>query len=186
MIPVHGRLSTVKVDRVGLILLVSAEEIIDRFSLEPHPEGGWFRRTYESKEVIESPNGFRPAGTSILYLLKKGEVSRLHRLDADETWYFHQGAPLRAHMFSADDYHSVLLGNISNQSDSFAQHTIPAETIFGVTPCEHSNEPFSLVSCSVCPGFIDAGFSLSDKSILISKFKKHADLIEKLFNSSEV
>ena len=95
-------------------------------------------------------------------------------------------APLRAHMFSADDYHSVLLGNISNQSDSFAQHTIPAETIFGVTPCEHSNEPFSLVSCSVCPGFIDAGFSLSDKSILISKFKKHADLIEKLFNSSEV
>ena len=112
MISVHGRLSPAKVDGVGLILLVSAEEIIDRFSLEPHPEGGWFRRTYESKELIESPNGFRPAGTSILYLLKKGEVSQLHRLDADETWYFHQGAPLHIHMFSSDDYHSILLVNI--------------------------------------------------------------------------
>jgi len=169
-----------EVDGIGLILLVSAEEIIDRFSLEPHPEGGWFRRTYESKEVLESPHGFRPAGTSILYMLKKGEVSRLHRLDADETWYFHQGAPLRVHLFSKDDYHSILLGNILDHSDSFAQYTIPAETIFGVTPCEHSKEPFSLVSCSVCPGFIDTGFSWPGLSVLQARFEKYSDLIEKL------
>ena len=169
-----------EVDGIGLILLVSAEKIIDRLSLDPHPEGGWFRRTYESKEVIESPNGFRPAGTSILYMLKKGEVSCLHSLDADETWYFHQGAPLRVHLFSIDDYHSILLGNISNHSGSLFQYTIPAETIFGVTPCEHSKEPFSLVSCSVCPGFIDAGFSWPDSSALRAKFEKYSDLIEKL------
>ena len=54
MIPLHNRLSPAEVDGIGLILLVSAEEIIDQFSLEPHPEGGWFRRTYESKEVLES------------------------------------------------------------------------------------------------------------------------------------
>ena len=169
-----------EVDGIGLILLVSAEEIIDRFSLEPHPEGGWFRRFYESNEVIESPNGFRPAGTSILYLLKKEEVSRLHSLDADETWYFNLGAPLRVHLFSGDDYHSILLGNISDHSDSLAQYTIPAETIFGITPCEHSKESFSLVSCSVCPGFIDAGFSWPDLSVLQARFKKYSDLIEKL------
>ena len=107
-----------------MILLVSPEEIIERFSLEPHPEGGWFRRTYESKEVLGSPHGFRPARTSILYMLKKGEVSRLHRLDADETWYFHQGAAMLLHLFSGDEYHSILLGNNSNHSDSFAQYTI--------------------------------------------------------------
>ena len=178
-------MSPAEVDGIGLILLVSAEQIIDRFSLEPHPEGGWFRRTYESKEVLESPHGFRPAGTSILYMLKKGEVSCLHSLDADETWYFHQGAPLRVHLFSQDDYHSILLGNISDHSDSLAQYTIPAETIFGVTPYEHSKEPFSLVSCSVCPGFIDAGFSWPESSALKARFEKYSDLIEKLAPSVE-
>ena len=173
-------MSTSEVDGIGLIFLVSAEVIVDRLSLEPHPEGGWFRRTYESKVMIESPNGCRPAATSILYLLKKGEVSRLHILDADETWYFHQGAPLLLHMFSKDSYHSIMLGNISYQSNSLVQYAIPAETIFGVTPCENSNEPFSLVSCSVCPGFIDAGFSWPDSSALRAKFEKYSDLIEKL------
>jgi len=163
-----------------LILLVSAEEIIDRLSLEPHPEGGWFRRTYESKEVLESPHGFRPAGTSTLYMLIKGEVSRLRRLDADETWFFHQGTTLHVHLYYQDNYHSILLTNNSNHSDSVAQYTIPAETIFGVTPCEHSKEPFSLVSCSVCPGFIDAGFSWPDLSVLQARFEKYSDLIEKL------
>ena len=185
MIPLHNRLSPAEVDGIGLILLVSAEEIIDRFSLEPHPEGGWFRRTYESKEVLESPHGSRPAGTSILYMLKKGEVSRLHRLDADETWYFHQGAPLLLHIFSEGGYHSIELGNISNHSDYLFQYTIPAETIFGVTPCEHSKESFSLVSCSVCPGFIDAGFSWPDLSFLQARFEKYSDLIEKLAPSVE-
>ena len=169
-----------EVDGISLILFVSTQEIIERFHLDPHPEGGWFRRTYESKELIESPNGFRPAGTSILYLLNRGEVSRLHSLDADETWYFHQGAPLLLHMFSKNDYHSVQLGDISSHSGSLAQYTIPAETIFGVTPCKHSNMPFSLVSCSVCPGYIDAGFSWPDPLVLSESFEKYSDLIEKL------
>tara|TARA_B100000035_G_scaffold290347_1_gene277377 strand:- start:2119 stop:2658 length:540 start_codon:yes stop_codon:yes gene_type:complete len=173
-------LSPAEVDGIGLILLFSAEEVIDRFSLDPHPEGGWLRRTYESTEIIESPNGFRPAGTSILYLLNRVEVSRLHSLDADETWYFHQGAPLLLHMFSKNDYHSIQLGNLSSHSASLAQYTIPAETIFGVTPCKHSNMPFSLVSCSVCPGYIDAGFSWPDPLVLSERFKKYSDLIEKL------
>ena len=71
---VYDRLYPSEVDGIGLILFVSTQEIIERFHLDPHPEGGWFRRTYESKELIESPNGFRPAGTSILYMLNRGEV----------------------------------------------------------------------------------------------------------------
>ena len=169
-----------EVDGIGLILLFSAEEIIDRFSLEPHPEGGWFRRTYESKEVIESPHGFRPVGTAILYMLKKGEVSRLHSLDADETWYFHEGAPLRLHLFSGDEYQSILLGDVEGDADAHIQYTIPANVVFGVTPCEHSSDSFSLVSCSVSPGFIENGFFWPNITSLKIKFKKYTDLIEKL------
>jgi predicted cupin superfamily sugar epimerase len=158
----------------------SAEEIIEALSLSPHPEGGWFRRTYESSRQIESACGIRPLGTSILYLLQKGEVSCLHKLDADETWYFHEGAPLDLHLFEDDKYQSLLLGNSAHGLNIHPQVTIPAGTIFGALPIASSNEPFSLVSCSVCPGFIADGFSWAQIPVLTQKFKKHSDIIVKL------
>jgi predicted cupin superfamily sugar epimerase len=158
----------------------SAEEIIEALSLSPHPEGGWFRRSYESSRQIESACGIRPLGTSILYLLQKGEVSSLHQLDADETWYFHEGAPLDLHLFGDHEYQTFLLGNSTHGLNIHPQVTIPAGTIFGALPIASSDESFSLVSCSVCPGFIDAGFSWAQIPALTQKFKKYSDIIEKL------
>lgn len=160
--------------------MITAEEIIKRFSLQPHPEGGWYKRTYQSNLQVESFNGSRPVGSSILYLLKPGEVSRLHYLDADETWYFHQGNPLQLHLFSEDSYDSILLGNISQNVKFHAQYTVGAKIVFGVTPYGNSEESFSLVSCSVSPGFIKSGFSWPDICSLQAKFEKYSDLIEKL------
>lgn len=165
--------------------MITPEQIIERFSLNAHPEGGWYQRTYQSSLEIESPNGCRPVGTSILYLLKKGDISYLHKLDADETWYFHQGASLKLHMFSEDYYHSILLGDIAKNAEAHPQYTIPAETIFGAVPCEASNGEYSLVSCSVSPGFIETGFRWSNASGLIEKFPKYLDLIEMLSHSVE-
>lgn len=158
----------------------SAEEIIEALSLSPHPEGGWFRRSYESSRQIESACGIRPLGTSILYLLQKGEVSSLHQLDADETWYFHEGAPLDLHLFGDHEYQTFLLGNSTHGLNIHPQVTIPAGTIFGALPIASSDASFSLVSCSVCPGFIDAGFSWAQIPALTQKFKKYSDIIEKL------
>ena len=158
----------------------SAEEVIKALCLSPHPEGGWFRRTYESRSQIESECGKRPLGTSILYLLQKGEVSCLHQLDADETWYFHEGAPLELHLFGDHEYQSLILGHSVHSWNIQPQVTIPVGTIFGALPFASSDEPFSLVSCSVCTGFIDAGFSWAQIPVLTQKFKKHSDIIEKL------
>jgi uncharacterized protein len=65
-----------------------AEAIIGRLGLAPHPEGGWYRQTW-----VAAGDG-RPAGTAILFLLKGSERSHWHRVDADEIWHFHAGAPL--------------------------------------------------------------------------------------------
>ena len=64
-------------------------KIIEHYELKPHPEGGWFKRTYSSQEKIKLARGERICGSSILYYLSKGEKSRLHFLDSDEAWYFH-------------------------------------------------------------------------------------------------
>ena len=58
-------------------------------SLVPHPEGGWYRRTYESRESVSLQRGERACSSSILYFLKTNERSCLHQLKSDEIWYFH-------------------------------------------------------------------------------------------------
>ncbi len=158
---------------------MEAEEIIERLSLKPHPEGGWFRRTYESTKQLESTNGPRPMSTSITYLLSKGEVSRLHYLDADETWYFHDGKTVELHLFENNQYRCILLGSVLERSN-FQQFTIPAGTIFGARTNERTIGGWSLMSCSVCPGFILRGFDWADISILKSRFRNYSRLIDQL------
>lgn len=69
---------------------MTADGIIARLGLVPHPEGGWYRQTFASA----AKPGTRPAGTAIHFLLRAGESSRWHRVDADEIWFWHAGAPL--------------------------------------------------------------------------------------------
>ena len=66
------------------------ESLIAALDLAPHPEGGWYRRTW----VADAADGTRPAGSAIYYLLLEGEVSAPHRLDATELWHFYDGDPL--------------------------------------------------------------------------------------------
>jgi len=157
----------------------SAEELIESLKLSSHPEGGWYRRTFESAILIDSKYGQRPLSSTIQYLLKKVEVSRLHFLDADETWYFHEGAPLTIHLFHNNEYSSVVLGQCSSNADFIAQFTIPAGIIFGAIPLQSSTEQFSLVSCSVTPGFLEDGFFWADLEKLRKNFKKQSGLLEK-------
>jgi hypothetical protein len=66
------------------------ESLIATLGLAPHPEGGWYRRTWEAP----APDGERPAASAIYYLLLEGEVSAAHRIDATELWHFYAGDPL--------------------------------------------------------------------------------------------
>jgi predicted cupin superfamily sugar epimerase len=74
--------------------------LVARLSLQPHPEGGYYRETFRSDQRVSCHGGRRSAATSIYYLLADGACSAWHRIDADETWYFHAGGVLALHVLS--------------------------------------------------------------------------------------
>ena len=155
----------------------TAEFTIETLQLSPHEEGGWYRRTFESSRRMDSGSGERLGSTSILYLLKKDETSRLHSLASDEIWYFHRGNPIELHSFHKGRYSREMLGN-SCRLPEVPQLIIPAGTIFGAIP--YGDYGYSLISCSVTPGFVYEDFSWPDIDQLVRDYPSNSDLIRKL------
>lgn len=132
---------------------MNAEDLIQKLELQPHPEGGYFRETF--RDTSES-NG-RSAGTAIFFLLKAGEISRWHKVDATEIWHFYAGAPLELGL--AEDganSHTVILGTDLNESQ-LPQRVIPA----GWWQQARSLGDWTLVGCTVSPGFEFSGFEMA-------------------------
>lgn len=131
-----------------------ADQIIAELGLSPHREGGWFRETWRATAA----RGERSGGTAILFLLKAGERSHWHRVDADETWLWHAGAPLVLRRAAADDAvaTSLLLGGDVLNAQS-PQALVPA----GHWQAAEAAHGWALVSCVVVPGFDFAGFELA-------------------------
>lgn len=131
---------------------MTADEIIGLLDLKPHPEGGYFRETFR-----DAPGGGRGLSTAIYYLLKAGEVSHWHRVDAAEIWHWHAGAPL-------------VLTISANGHDAEARHLGP-ELRTGqrpqlIVPAGHwqtatSLGAWTLVGCTVAPGFDFSGFEMA-------------------------
>lgn len=128
---------------------LEADRIIRALSLEPHPEGGWYRQTWSG------PGRARACGTAILFLLKAGERSHWHRVDADEIWMFNAGAPLILSV-GQDRARQVLLG-----PDVLAGQHVQAVVPAGWWQAARSTGDWTLVSCTVSPGFRFAGFELA-------------------------
>jgi predicted cupin superfamily sugar epimerase len=131
------------------ILGIGAREIIQRLSLKPHPEGGWYREIYRSPMRVEGPKGMRAALTTIYYLLERHQISRWHVVDADEVWHFYHGAPLDLITYDPASYALTrqTLDDPGNASE-------PAAVICaGVWQAARSLGDYSLVGCSVAPGF---------------------------------
>ena len=129
---------------------MSAAEIIAKLGLQPHPEGGWYRQTWVGPEVAG-----RASGTAILFLLKAGERSHWHRVDADEIWLWHAGAPLVLSL-GKDAASDVRLGP-DVLGDEVVQALVPA----GWWQAARSLGDWTLVSCTVSPGFRFEGFELA-------------------------
>ena len=85
---------------------LSAEELVGRLELARHPEGGWYRESYRSMDVVpafalpEKFGGPRACCTAIYFLLERGEISALHRIKSDELWHFHAGTTLTIHVIT--------------------------------------------------------------------------------------
>lgn len=152
------------------------QHFIKHYRLSPHPEGGWFRRTYSSSSTVLLDRGERLCGSSIYYFLKQSEHSCLHSLKSDETWYFHFGSSVRIHLFSTSEYHSVDLGH-DWQCGEVAQYSIPAGVVFGAEPLQQKG---ALMSCSVCPGFAIDDFKWASVGELVVKFPKQVEIIRRL------
>ena len=129
-----------------------AVELIDLLQLQAHPEGGYYRRLYESSECL--PSG-RLLASAIVFLLPAGQASRWHRVDADELWHFYEGAPLE--LLIADTPAAIerqLLGPVS--ADQLPQRLVRAQA----WQAARTQGDFSLVGCTLAPGFEFAGFAL--------------------------
>lgn len=135
--------------------MTTADDLIARFGLDPHPEGGWYRQTW----IASSKEGTRPVGTAILFLLPAGERSHWHKVDATEIWHFHAGAPLALRMSETDAGPATrtLLGAVTEghapQAIVPPHHWQAAESTGG----------WSLVGCTVSPAFSFDGFILAPK-----------------------
>ena len=154
-----------------------ASELVHRLALQPHPEGGWYRELHRSDEVVHtSIHGRRAAFTSILFLLEAPEVSRLHRLDAEELWNWHAGSSLAVHVLMADGGCETLhLGQGKEQS---FQAVVPAGRWFGAeVACPGG---WSLVGCVVAPGFEFSRFELARREKLLSEYPGATDVILRL------
>ncbi|MEM7546837.1 MAG: cupin domain-containing protein [Pseudomonadota bacterium] len=130
-----------------------AREIIEALGLAPHPEGGWYAETWRA----DAPEGQRASGTAIYYLLEADQFSHWHRVDATEIWHWHAGAPL-ALTLSPDghDAETKLLGTELSQGQR-PQIIVPA----GWWQTAASLGRYTLVSCTVSPGFTFEGFEMA-------------------------
>ena len=132
---------------------LTADEVIRMLNLEPHPEGGYYRETFRDSKKI----GERSASTAIYFLLKQGEISRWHRIDSVEVWHWCGGAPIRLQIRDADGpVETVLLGNDLVKSER-PQAIVPAHA----WQTAETLGAWTLVGCTVAPGFEFAGFQLA-------------------------
>lgn len=132
---------------------MTAEDVIATLGLEPHPEGGHFRETFRD----ESSEGTRAFSTAIYYLLRAGEVSRWHRVDAAEVWHWYMGAPLVLSQ-SAD--------GVGISAETLGNHLSAGQKPQIVVPklawqSARSLGAWTLVGCTVAPGFVFDGFELA-------------------------
>ena len=130
-----------------------AKDIIDKLGLAPHPEGGWYRETWRA----DAPAGERAAGTAIYYLLEAGRRSRWHRVDAAEIWHYYAGAPLALSISEdGETVRDIVLGG-----DVAAGQTPQAIVPPGAWQSAQSNGAWTLVGCTVSPGFEFDRFELA-------------------------
>ncbi|MDC0737327.1 cupin domain-containing protein [Cognatishimia sp. SS12] len=131
---------------------MTAEDIIKTLKMQPHPEGGHYVETWRAN------NAGRPVGTAIYFLLQQGERSHWHQVDATEIWHFYAGAPLKLHLAStsAGPAKTHILGT-DLMADQQPQIIVPAHH----WQAAETTGAYTLVGCTVSPGFDFAGFTLA-------------------------
>lgn len=135
-----------------------AAQLIAQLQLQPHPEGGHFREVFRAPSHVrpDDGRGQRSALTTIYFLLQAGEVSRLHRVASDEVWHFYEGAPLELWWTEA-----AFTGVAHKRLGPWGQDTAPVAVVpAGCWQAARSTGAYTLVGCTVAPGFDFSDFTL--------------------------
>ena len=159
------------------------QNIIDKYNLQPHPEGGYYRETYRSEDRVTLVGfdrfpGERLASTAIIFMLTDSSFSAFHRIKSDECWHFYFGGTLLIHMlYENGKYNQIKLGSNPDNNETF-QAVIPTGAWFAAE-CINGTA-FSLVGCTVSPGFDFRDFELAKKSELSPLYPEYESLINRL------
>jgi uncharacterized protein len=154
---------------------------INKLQLLKHPEGGYYREVYRSEEFVHKKNlpdrysSFRSFSTSIYFLLESHEFSAFHRLKSDEIWHFYEGSSITIVMILQEsEIKKVTLGRNPDANENY-QVLIPKGCWFAAQV--NQSDSFSLVGCTVAPGFDFEDFEIGKKEKLINLFPKYASII---------
>ena len=160
------------------------KQLIQKYNLELHPEGGWYKQTYKSNEEVDAdalPGRFganRAFSTAIYFLLEKGNFSAFHRIKSDECWHFYAGDPLLIYIIEQNGELEVIsLGNDLENGQSF-QYVVPANCWFASRPAPGSE--YCFVGCTVSPGFEFEDLELADGTELSVMYPQHKSIIKEL------
>jgi len=156
-------------------------KIIDALELQPHPEGGFYKETYRSQGEIHpesldaSYTGSRNYGTAIYFLLTSNNFSAFHRIKQDEIWHFYQGAPIKIHVINPQgDYHCQVVGTHLEAGEA-PQFVVEGGYWFAAEVA--TKNAYSLVGCTVSPGFSFEDFEMPSRESLIHLFPQHKAII---------
>ena len=163
---------------------LDSQYFISKLGLEPHPEGGYYKETFKSTEMISDQeltvdfDGKRKLYTSIYFLLTSNNISHFHRIKSDELWYYHAGSSLTIHIIDEKgEYTEIKLG-LNIDKGEVPQALVPKNSIFASSVMEE--ETFSLVGCMVSPGFEFKDLELFTQDDLLSQYPSYKDVIMKL------
>jgi predicted cupin superfamily sugar epimerase len=162
-------------------MLQRVNELIKKYELLTHPEGGYYKETYRSALIIDlqddSFNGTRNASTSIYYLLSEDQFSAFHRIKSDEVWHFYEGSPLLIYVIHPDSTKEVIRLGGGNDGVVY-QATVPAGSWFASRL--ESTDNYAFVGCTVAPGFDFRDFEMAQKQELLNTFPDAAEWINEL------
>ena len=132
---------------------LAAKDVIFTLGMERHPEGGWYARTFEDQMNSDG----RSRSTAIYYLLEADDTSHWHRVDAVEVWHYYAGAPLSLRISDGTSIDEHRLGNDLDSGER-PQVVVPRDAWQSAV----STGEWTLVGCTVAPGFLFSGFELAD------------------------
>ena len=161
---------------------MTADEIKALLNLAPHPiEGGSFRQTYISSEMVELARGPRSVGTAIYYLLEAGPFSEMHVLDSDEIFHFYLGDPVEMLQLYPDGRSAVFVLGPALAAGQHVQLVVPAGVWQGTRLI--GDGKVALLGCTVTPGFDYADYRSGSYAELAAKWPEQADRIRGLTRS---